>query len=285
MFLVLATSLQAADHAKVLIIDGQNNHDWKTTTPVLKKYLEETGLFDVTVLTSPPKGSPPESWSAFAPKFTDYKVVVMNYNGELWPAPVCEAFQEYMMRGGGMVSYHAADNAFPDWQAYNEMIGIGGWGGRNEASGPTLPYILGKWVPDHDRKGPGGHHGKQHPFVIAIRNERHPITLGLPDRWMHAQDELYDSLRGPAPTLVMKLLATAYSAPEFDGTGLDEPALMTIMYGKGRVFHTTLGHGGDALRCVGFIVTLQRGTEWAATGKVTQKVPADFPTTEKISLR
>jgi type 1 glutamine amidotransferase len=51
------------------------------------------------------------------------------------------------------------------------------------------------------------------------------------------------------------------------------------------VFHTALGHGPEALSCVGFIVTLQRGTEWAATGKVTQKMPADFPTADRVSVR
>ena len=41
---------------KSLIVDGQNNHAWQETTPVLKKLLEQTGLFTVEVATSPPKG-------------------------------------------------------------------------------------------------------------------------------------------------------------------------------------------------------------------------------------
>jgi uncharacterized protein len=81
------------------------------------------------------------------------------------------------------------------------------------------------------------------------------------------------------------VLATAYSDPGNKGTGHDEPTLMVLNYGKGRVFHTTMGHDIPALSCVGFIVTLQRGTEWAATGKVTQKVPAGFPTAETVSYR
>jgi type 1 glutamine amidotransferase len=270
----------AAEPMKALIIDGQNNHDWKTTTPLLKKYLEQTGLFTVDVSTTPPKGQPMDS---FAPNFAAYRLVVLNYNGDPWPESVNHAFEKYMREGGGMVSYHAADNAFPAWEAFNEMIGLGGWGGRNELSGPTWPYSEGKWLPDHKRLGAGGHHGKQHPFQVVTRDPKHPIMKGLPERWMHATDELYDSLRGVG--MNMGLLATSYSAPEFDGTGLDEPSLFTIKFGKGRVFHTTLGHGGDAVHCVGFIVTLQRGAEWAATGQVTQKVPDDFPTAEKVSLR
>jgi type 1 glutamine amidotransferase len=68
----------------------------------------------------------------------------------------------------------------------------------------------------------------------------------------------------------MTVLATAHSDPKNKGTGHDEPVLMALRYGKGRVFHTTLGHDVAALSCVGFITTFQRGTEWAATGKVTQ---------------
>ncbi len=60
---------------------------------------------------------------------------------------------------------------------------------------------------------------------------------------------------------------------------------MTVSYGSGRVFHTTLGHDINALSSVDFVVTLQRGTEWAATGKVTQKVPSDFPTANSVSYR
>jgi type 1 glutamine amidotransferase len=83
----------------------------------------------------------------------------------------------------------------------------------------------------------------------------------------------------------MTVLATAYSDPENHGTGHDEPILLTLSFGKGRVFHTTLGHDVNALSCVGFIATFQRGTEWAATGKVTQKIPAGFPTATVVAYR
>ncbi len=263
----------------VLIVDGQNNHDWKTTTPMFKAILEEEDLCKVDVATSPAKGA---DLSAFAPDFSKYQVVVSNYNGELWGDKMRDAFEKYVSGGGGFVPVHAANNAFTEWKAYNEMIGLGGWGGRTEKSGPYLRMVAGKWTPDMT-PGKGGHHGKQHEFLITTRATDHPITAGLPAKWMHGKDELYDSLRGPAQNVTV--LASAFSDPATGGTGLDEPMLMTIAYGKGRVFHTALGHAADAVKCVGFATTLQRGTEWAATGKVTQKVPANFPNADAVTAR
>ena len=279
--LVAMLSTWAAPY-KALIVDGQNNHDFKATTPHLKQLLEETGLFSVDVATSP-KGAEIKS---FRPKFTDYKVVISNYNGEPWSDETKADFENYVKSGGGFVCVHAADNSFPEWIAYNEMIGLGGWGGRNEKSGPYLRLREGEWQPD-TTPGSGGAHGKQHAFLMMTRAMDHPIMKGLPTKWMHAKDELYDRLRGPAEGLT--ILASAMASKEQGGSGEDEPLLMVRDYGQGRVFHTALGHnnGADitAQKCVGFITTFQRGAEWAATGKVTQKVPADFPTAAAVSLR
>jgi type 1 glutamine amidotransferase len=100
---------------------------------------------------------------------------------------------------------------------------------------------------------------------------------------MHQGDELYARLRGPGKN--MTVLATAYSDPANKGSGQDEPQLIALTYGRGRVFHTTLGHDVNAMSSVDFVVTLQRGTEWAATGAVTQKVPAAFPSATTVSYR
>jgi type 1 glutamine amidotransferase len=256
---------------RALIIDGQNNHDWKATTSLLQKALESSGRFKVDVATAPPAG---KITNDFKPHFADYDVVISNYNGDRWPASTEKDFVAYIAGGGGFVTFHAADNSFPDWPEYNRIIGVGGWGGRNQKSGPHV-YIddQGDVVRD---KSPvkGGHHGPQHEFALRSRDAKHPIR-------MHTKDELYDSLRGPAEG--MHVLATTYSAPDKGGSGRNEPMLMTVEYGKGRIFHTVLGHADYSMNCVGFITTFQRGAEWAATGKVTIPVPNNFPTAEKSS--
>jgi len=282
----LPTCTWAADRSapkeplKALIVDGQNNHNWKGTTPVLKAILEENGLFSVDVATSPPSA---QGMDSFKPEFAKYDVVVSNYTGASWPQATRDALESYMKNGGSLVIFHAADNAFPKWDEWNKMIALGGWGGRNEKSGPMIRFREGKVVLDTS-PGAGGTHGPQHAFQIILRNDQHPITRGLPPKWMHVKDELYSKLRGPAQN--MTLLATAYADPAQRGTGEHEPVLFTIDYGKGRVFHTVLGHGPEQLKCVCCIFLLQRGTEWAATGKVSQtSVPDDFPTAEATSTR
>jgi type 1 glutamine amidotransferase len=162
------------------------------------------------------------------------------------------------------------------------MIGIGGWGGRNEKSGPYVRLREGKFTLDTS-KGAGGGHGPQHAFLVEVRDREHPITKGLPEKWMHATDELYERLRGPAKNLTV--LATAFADKSKNGSSEDEPMLMVINYEKGRVFHTTLGHSEVSMKCAGFQTTFARGTEWAATGKVTLPVPRDFPGPDKVSVR
>ena len=268
---------------KALVVTGQNNHNWKASSPILKELLEQTGLFSVDMAISPDnKGD----MNTFEPNFSKYDVVVIDYNGKSWSDKTKEAFVNYVKNGGGVVSYHAADNSFPEWKEYNEMIGLGGWGGRNQKDGPYVYFNNEKMVID-TTAGRGGSHGKRQDFEIRIRNSEHPITKGLPSRWMHGSDELYSELRGPAKN--MEILATAMSQKNAGGSGRHEPMLMTISYGKGRIFHTVLGHpdehGGPSMQCTGFIVTFQRGAEWAASGKVTQKIPYDFPNAASVSLR
>jgi len=282
-FVALATAAlaplpaRAADPKpiRVLLLDGQNNHSWKTTSPILKQAFEASGRFTVDVSTSPEKNAAAEAWSQWNPAFTSYDVVVSNYNGQPWPDSVRTAFEKYVSGGGGFVCVHAANNSFPEWLEYNRIIGIGGWGGRNEKSGPYLFVKEGKVVRDTNPGG-GGSHGPQHEFMVEMLNTTHPITAGMPARWLHAKDELYDSLRGPAENV--EVLAYAFS----DKSKKNEPMMMTLSYGKGRVFHTPMGHADYSMKCAGFQSVMLRGTEWAATGNVTIPLPKNFPGAEAV---
>jgi uncharacterized protein len=282
VILLGAAASAATGPIQVLLLDGQSGgsyHNWKLTTPILKKELEDTGLFRVTVLTAPPSDG---DFSGFHPELGKYQVVVSNLDSPEWPENLRTQFEQYVNNGGGLVVVHAADNAFPNWPAYNEMIGIGGWRQRTEKAGSMWYFKDGKLVSDSS-PGHAGAHGARRPFLITAREPENPILKGLPPVWMHAPDELYGTLRGPGKN--MTVLATAYSDPQNSGTGNDEPILIALTFGKGRIFHTVLGHDATALSCVGFITTLQRGTEWAATGKVTQKPPSGFPTATTVSYR
>lgn len=291
---------------KTLIVDGQNNHEqWPKITYMMKQYLEETGLFSVDVsrshytwqgdkLIEPYriKGTEntealpkPRADSSYHPDFSKYDLVICNFgwNAAPWPPETKADFEQFMQKGGGLVVVHAANNSFPEWPAYNKMIGLGGWGDRTEKDGPYVYYDQqGKLVKDM-QPGKAGSHGPQHEYQLTIRNPQHPITKGMPPVWMHTNDELYDRLRGPAEN--MDVLATAFSSTDNKGTGRSEPALMVLRYGKGRIFHTILGHADYSAECVGFITSFLRGSEWAATGKVTIPVPADFPTEKATSKR
>lgn len=269
----LSLSLASADKIKALILDGQNNHNWKATTPVLKHALESCGKYVVEVATSPAKGQDMSGWN---PDFSKHDVIVSNYNGAMWSEKTQKAFIDYVKGGGALVVVHAADNSFGKWEEYNKMIALGGWGGRNEKSGPYLYFKDGEFLRDKS-PGRGGSHGPQHEFTVTIRDASHPITKGMPTEWKHMKDELYDSLRGPAENVTV--IATAWSAK----SKKHEPMMLCITYGKGRVFHTPMGHADYSMRCVGFYNTLQRGAEWAATGKVTLPLSDNFPGKDAVS--
>ena len=277
--LLLACTVSARKPIKTLLITGQNNHNWQVSHVVLKQILENSGRFDVDFAISPEQG---KDMSGFVLDFSSYQLVVLDYN------ETNRRFLEYVQNGGGVVIYHAADNAFSKWPEFNRICALGGWEGRNENSGPYVYWKDGKLVKDSSA-GPGGSHGRQHEYVLNGRDKVHPVVKGLPLKWRHAKDELYDRMRGPGN--IRDILYTAYSDKETNGSGREEPLVFTVDYGNARIFHTMLGHAGAttedniAMQCTGFQVLLLRGAEWAATGKVTQKVPKDFPTETTCSYR
>ena len=310
---------------KALILDGHNNHYvWPKTSQMMKSYLDNTGLFSVDILRMdsvwlgikynlnrpeaypsfyqnfPLSGSEskvsehPVMQTAFQANFDTYDVIISNLGAETptWPQATQAAFERYMQNGGGLVLVHAANNAWGNWEAFNRMIGLGAWGGRDSTNGPFVYYDEEGNLQADSSAGICGSHGLEHNYLVINRAPEHPIMQGIPLRWLHAQDELYDRMRGPFSQAT--ILATAYSdssqnaqlwEPKLPGSGQHVPVALTVRYGQGRIFHTTMGHFDYSMECVGFITLLQRGAEWAATGMVSVPVPEDFPTAEHTQSR
>ncbi|MGD0010182.1 MAG: ThuA domain-containing protein [Terriglobia bacterium] len=245
-----ALPAQTPPKIKVLILTGVSNHAWRATTPVIREILEGTGKFDVRV-NEEVRGNTLQT-------FSSYDVLLLNYNdmknsGLWWDEGARQALLDFVRNGNGLVSYHASNNAFWGWQEFDKLVG-GTW---RETAG----------------------HAPYHAYTVSIVDRDHPITKGMPASFAET-DELYHRL-SLEPNI--HILAAAFDDPnnchkpgEGCGTGKDEPLIWTLPYGAGRVFQTALGHDVKAMQSSGFILTLQRGTEWAATGQVTIPVPADM---------
>lgn len=263
-----STSYAQKKVIKTMMIAGQDgSHYWRGACEAMKQILENSGMFKVDFVFTPDFGG---DINTFKPDFAKYNLVVVNYGGEVWPEPVQKAFENYVADGGGVVIIHSSVVPMAGWKAYNEIIGMGAWEGRNEKDGPYLYWKEGKYVYDYT-PGYAGYHGLQHETILEHRAPEHPILKGLPIRWKHFKDEIYTRLRGPVRNV--EILATAYER------GRHEPLMWTVKWGKGRVFVDLLGHCGNdpnmiySMECTGFQVTLLRGAEWAATGEVTPRRP------------
>lgn len=240
---------------QVLILTGQNVHDWRGTTPLLKQALETTGRFEVRIIEEV-RGIGPET---LAP----YDLLVVNYYNrgapDRWGDRANAAVEAFVRNGKGAVIYHLSLGAFDGWSEYEKMSG-------------------GNWRPNN------GHHSARHDFTVDITDGAHPITAGLKAAVPVKGDELYANLRWQ-PEGSYHVLATAYddhglykgkARQPIPGPGIHQPILWTTQYGKGRVFVTTLGHGPEEVRGQAFAVTFARGAEWAATGAVTLPIPPDM---------
>jgi hypothetical protein len=270
---------------RVLIVDGFSNHDWRLTTRSIRAILEPTGLFAVDVSTSPPNATAP-GWDAWRPDFAAYDVVIQTCNdingGPSWPAPVRKDFAQYVRRGGGVYVWHSGNNAFPDWPAYNEIIGIG-W--RNKDFGFALVVSDDgtlRRIPPGQGEDTG--HGDRFDALVQRLGD-HPIHRGLPRAWRAADIEVYYHVRGPAKRVDVLSYATE------PHTDLNWPIEWTVRYGKGRVYTSTLGHvwKGDVqpvtVRDAGVQTLLVRALQWLAGRPVTYPVPDDFPTATATSIR
>ena len=286
LLIVLPLAGAAQGKIRVLIVDGRSNHDWQLTTRSIRAILEPTGLFDVAVTTAPPTATSP-GWDEWRPRFRDYDVVIQHYNdlggGAAWPAEVRTAFEEFVRDGGGLYVWHAGNNAFADWPAYNRIIGLG-W--RKKDQGIALQVGDDeKIIPIPSGEGSDTSHGARFDALI-IRLGEHPIHQGLPRRWRAANIEVYNYARGPAEDV--EVLSYANDTVK---TKLNWPIEWTVHYGKGRVYTSTLGHvwKGDVqpvtVRDAGLQTLLVRALQWLAQREVTFPVPSDFPTEDNPSVR
>jgi uncharacterized protein len=250
---------------RVLIIDGVNNHDWAAGTASIRSILDEAGGFRVDVSTVTP-----QTFDQWNPNFARYQVVVNNFNGGHtdkgieWPERIEQRFEAYVKDGGGLVVYHAANNAFLHWAAYNDMIGLG-W--RDPDFGPGLAISdEGKVVivPKGTGLKPG--HPARGDFVVHVLDRHHPVTRALPDHWLQPMEQLTHGQHGPAHGLT--ILTYAHSPV----SGKNEPMDWVRNYGKGRVYVTMLGHTwknepNPNLAEPEFRKMLGQGIRWAAMGE------------------
>lgn len=230
--------------ARVLLLSGQNNHDWKSTTPKLKAILEESGLFAVDVTEKPDR---------LTTRFLEsYNVILSNWNAfgidpssSGWPSQTRQAYIDFVRRGGGHVVVHAGSASFPEWEEYGRLT-------------------LATW------KNGQSSHGPRHEFPVRIDNAAHPVTAGM--KPFTILDELWNR---PGVAAGAEVLASSYSAAEKEGTRQWEPAVLAGLFGAGRSVTILLGHDAESMDNPGFQALLKRSVKWAATGRVASAVGTD----------
>ena len=244
------------ERIQILILTGQNPHDWRGTTASLRKTLDDTEKFETREVDEF-RGGTPEM-------LKPYGLIIMNYYDggraeNRFGEQGDKALSEFVRSGKGLVLYHLSLGAFDGWTDYEKMSG-------------------GNWRPNK------GHHSAAHDFALDIKDPDNPIMRGLKSPLMVKKDELFANLRWQ-PEGSYHVLATAYDdhslygprdTQDKPGPGINEPILWTTQFGMGRVFVTALGHDPEDTENPAFKITFLRGAEWAATGKVTIPVPQEL---------
>jgi uncharacterized protein len=221
-----ATDAAPPKPARVLIVTGVDyvGHLWKETAPALRTALERDKRIEARIVEDPE--------FLASPVVADYDVILLhlkNYEPLVRAAQVRENLVKLVKQGKGLVLIHFACGAFEDWPEFADLAGKV-WDRKTT----------------HDPRG---------PFQVDIVVKDHPITRGMAN--FKADDELYFCLTGQRP---VEVLATAHSKV----LKKDCPMAFVFSYGKGRVFHTPLGHDVRAIEMPGVVTLLQRGCLWAA---------------------
>lgn len=228
---------------RVLILSGLNNHDWKSTTPVLKEILEASGRFTCDVTENPA--------TCTAASLAPYDAIVSNWSNfpskeRAW-GPVAEkAIMDFVRGGKGFVVFHAGSSHFFDWPDFFALTGSR-WGSKTG-------------------------HGPIHTFMVSMADQQHPVTRDLKEFWI--TDELWHRAEKHPD---IHPLAKAFSAVDKGGSGEEETVAFWTQFGQGRGFNLILGHYTLSMRNAGWRALMLRGTEWAATGEVTIAPPEDWP--------
>ena len=280
-----ATTAPDRPRLRVLIVDGFSNHHWQLTTTLLREIFDADGRFETDVSTAPPTAASP-GWDTWRPRFSRYDVVVQTCNdiggGPSWPDPVRRDFETYVREGGGVFIYHSANNAFPDWPAYNRIIGLG-W--RKASQGIALAVADdGGLIRIPAGQGRDTGHGPRVDAVITRLGD-HLIHNGLPRTWKTPDIEIYHHIRGPAEDV------SVLSYARDPVTGMNWPIEWTVAYGRGRVYSATYGHvwrddtRPDRMRCAAVQTLMVRALFWLAGRTDQSPAPADFPTAHACSIR
>jgi hypothetical protein len=278
----------SAPKVRVLILDGFSNHNWKLNTRLLRGLLEPTNLFEVSVSTCPRPNDP--AWNGWHPDFSHADVILQTCNdisqnpAPRWPDAVKTDFVQFVKNGGGAFIYHSANNAFPDWAEYNDIIGIG-W--RKKSYGTALQMDeqgqMTKLPP-----GQGADTGHANRGEVLVHNlGHHPIHEGFPETWKTPALEVYYDARGPANNLTVLSYGQDPQGKKY------WPLEWTVTYGEGRVYSSSFGHVWSDesetkqpvdLLAIDEQVLIERALQWLAKRPVTVPVPPNFPTAGKTSL-
>ncbi len=269
------------EDVRVLVVAGQNNHDWKRSTPYLHWIVNSHPDITATI-NNAPSSNDDKAWQEWNPDFAAYDVVILNYNGQMWPGYLKERFDRYIRGGGTAMLIHAANNSFTGWSEYEQLVGLL-WRGRDYGSSIYLDES-GHQVRVRPGEGRNMGHGGIFDWIMTTRAADHPIAQGMPTTWMHARDELYHGQRGPAENI--NVLFSAYSDPKQGGTGKHEPIVWWVPHGNGKVLTNVMGHVGDiqCLQCVGFQTITRRACLWLSGRTIEPSLPANFPTAQATSI-
>jgi type 1 glutamine amidotransferase len=228
-----ASAAEAPGKIKVLLVTGddvQPAHNWREVSQAIREILLSSGRFDVRVCED-------AGVLDSAATLGRYDLVFLHLYNAKTPtlsAGAKENLASFVKDGKGLAISHLSSAAFKEWEEFHKMCG--------------RYWVMGK-----------SGHGPRAPFKARIANKDHPITQGLAD--FEADDELYAKMLGDAPITVLV-------EADSDWSKKTEPLAFTVDYGKGRVFQETFGHDGKALQNLTVQKLIQRGCEWAATGKV-----------------